>query len=100
MNRGAAAATGDILCFVHADTRPPANLVSAVRYEMAEPCTVAGAFCTRIVHNGRLLWWMTLHHFAKTFYMPAILRPRGFLQGLRCVLGALSPACTTLKACT
>jgi hypothetical protein len=31
MNAGAAAASGDLLCFLHADTRPPSDLVSVRR---------------------------------------------------------------------
>lgn len=61
------------------------------RYELSSDRTVAGGFVTRISHNGGLLPWQTAHHFLKTFYMPMLLRPRGFLQGLRCLLGALQP---------
>lgn len=40
MNAGAAAATSDFLCFVHADTRPCRDLVSAIRCA-APPCLAA-----------------------------------------------------------
>lgn len=59
------------------------------RYELASDRTVAGGFVTRITHGGHILPWQTAHHLLKTFYMPLLMRPRGFAQGLRCVLGAL-----------
>lgn len=88
MNAGARVAGGDVLCFVHADTRPPLDLVDVVNYELqSSPGTVAGGFVTRIAHKGRLLWWMTAHHCMKTYYMPALLRPYAGALGLRCLLG-------------
>lgn len=48
MNAGAARATGDILLFLHADTRLPANFDCLVRQALQEPQTIAGAFELRI----------------------------------------------------
>jgi len=48
MNIGAAAATGDILLFLHADTRLPGGFDSHVRRALARPGVVAGAFALRI----------------------------------------------------
>ncbi|MEQ9550891.1 MAG: TIGR04283 family arsenosugar biosynthesis glycosyltransferase [Coleofasciculus sp. G3-WIS-01] len=48
MNAGAARATGDILLFLHADTRLPANFDCLVRQGLQEPQTIAGAFELRI----------------------------------------------------
>ena len=44
MNAGAAIATGDILLFLHADTRLPPNFPSLVRQALQHPGTIAGAF--------------------------------------------------------
>jgi rSAM/selenodomain-associated transferase 2 len=48
MNVGAAAATGNILLFLHADTRLPAEFDKLVRTTLAQPGVIAGAFALRI----------------------------------------------------
>ncbi|MFP4574950.1 MAG: TIGR04283 family arsenosugar biosynthesis glycosyltransferase [Coleofasciculus sp.] len=48
MNAGAARAMGDILLFLHADTRLPANFDCLVRQALQEPQIIAGAFKLRI----------------------------------------------------
>ncbi len=44
LNRGAAAARGDTLLFLHADTRLPAEAALAVRSALSEPGVVGGGF--------------------------------------------------------
>ncbi len=44
MNAGAAVATGEILLFLHADTRLPNEFATLVRQALQDPKTVAGAF--------------------------------------------------------
>ncbi|MCZ0905271.1 glycosyltransferase, partial [Microcoleus sp. HI-ES] len=48
MNVGAAAATGEILLFLHADTLLPSSYDDSARRVLANPCTVAGAFELKI----------------------------------------------------
>ncbi len=48
MNRGAAEATGDVLLFLHADTRLPKNFARLVLRSLAQPGIAAGAFELRI----------------------------------------------------
>ncbi|MFO7708209.1 MAG: TIGR04283 family arsenosugar biosynthesis glycosyltransferase [Desulfobacterales bacterium] len=48
MNAGAALASGACLVFLHADTRLPPNLASAITATLARPKTGAGAFHLRI----------------------------------------------------
>lgn len=43
-NLGAASAVGEILLFLHADTRLPADFAEQVRSNLAKPSAVAGAF--------------------------------------------------------
>jgi rSAM/selenodomain-associated transferase 2 len=52
MNAGAAAATGEILLFLHADTRLPAGAVDAVRRALADPAVAYGRFDIRFDHPG------------------------------------------------
>lgn len=48
MNTGATLATGDILLFLHADTRLPSHFDPWVRQTLANPGTIAGAFQLKI----------------------------------------------------
>ncbi len=54
-NRGAAAASGEILLFLHADTTLPAGFGGAVRECLARPGVVAGAFRLAIAGADRAL---------------------------------------------
>lgn len=60
MNVGAEMATGEILLFLHADTRLPENFVAAIHQTLNRPGAVAGAFDLSIQgrHPGlRLVEW-------------------------------------------
>lgn len=60
MNAGARAASGEILLFLHADTRLPAQFDVMVRTALQQPKTVAGAFALRIdasLWSLRLVEW-------------------------------------------
>ncbi len=48
MNAGAAVASGEILLFLHADTRLPLGFDVMVREALTQPRVVAGAFCLQI----------------------------------------------------
>jgi len=52
MNRGARAARGDLLLFLHADSKPPANLASWVRRALAFEEVALGAFSLKIDATG------------------------------------------------
>ena len=60
MNKGARLAKGDILLFIHADTRLPSGFDVMIRTVLQETGTVAGAFTLRIdaeVASLRLVEW-------------------------------------------
>ncbi|MBE9206474.1 TIGR04283 family arsenosugar biosynthesis glycosyltransferase [Nostoc sp. LEGE 06077] len=52
MNAGAAVASGDVLLFLHADTRLPLGFDAMIRTVLQQPKTVAGAFNLQIDHPG------------------------------------------------
>src|SRR5690242_18182009 len=61
MNAGAAAATGDALVFVHADTIMPPTFVHDIAAALADPAVVGGRFDLRLDDNApalRLIGWL------------------------------------------
>jgi rSAM/selenodomain-associated transferase 2 len=56
MNAGAAAARGEVLLFVHADTILPAGYDAAISTQMADPAVVGGRFDVTLVPSSPLLW--------------------------------------------
>ena len=104
MNAGARAAAHPLLWFVHADSRPPAGGVAALRRAMRDPATVAGGFTTLILEDAAtvsrppgggqaLCLSMTVHNWASTFYAPILARPLSFAAGLRALFGDQSIFC-------
>ena len=55
LNRGAEAAEGDLLLFLHADTVLPPNGLSLIRRTLAQPSVVAGTFQLRFDAESPLL---------------------------------------------
>lgn len=93
MNKGAAASKGDILMFVHADSRPPRDAVARARAALLDQGTVLGGFATVIEQQGRPLIFTTLHNFVSSYYGPLLFRPMGFFRGLKCMFGDQSLFC-------
>ncbi|MEP0900049.1 TIGR04283 family arsenosugar biosynthesis glycosyltransferase [Nodosilinea sp. FACHB-13] len=58
LNCGAAAATGPLLLFLHADTRLPKGFDRTIRQTLAQPGVAAGAFRLAIDGPGRGLRWV------------------------------------------
>ncbi|MBE8970854.1 TIGR04283 family arsenosugar biosynthesis glycosyltransferase [Nostocales cyanobacterium LEGE 12452] len=58
MNAGAVAASGEILLFLHADTRLPTGFDEMIRTALQQPGTVAGAFKLRIDASRLSLRWV------------------------------------------
>lgn len=58
MNAAAAMAAGEILLFLHADTRLPPGFDALVRQALARPGVAAGAFSLRIDAPGRMVRWI------------------------------------------
>jgi rSAM/selenodomain-associated transferase 2 len=87
MNRGAAAATSEILCFVHADTQVPNDLVAVVAQTLSDPTIACGGFISLMVGAETTRWGVSLHNYLKTYYAPLLFRPHLFLKGLRLLFG-------------
>jgi rSAM/selenodomain-associated transferase 2 len=94
MNCGARVATGDVLCFIHADTLVPDDLVAVIDRILAEPRIVCGGFISLMTGSQAVRWGISLHNFLKTYYAPLLFRPRRFLfQGFRLLFGDQAMFC-------
>ncbi len=88
MNLGAKAATQDILCFVHADTIVPDDLVAIVEKTLADPTVACGGFISLMRGIEKTRWSFTLNNYLKTYYAPLLFRPHlFFFRGLRVLFG-------------
>ncbi|MGF1675899.1 MAG: TIGR04283 family arsenosugar biosynthesis glycosyltransferase [Rivularia sp. (in: cyanobacteria)] len=87
MNYGAKAATGDILCFLHADTRVPDDLITLIENTLADVTVVCGGFISLMTGSQTTRWGTSLHNYLKTYYAPLLFRPHLFFKGLRLLFG-------------
>jgi rSAM/selenodomain-associated transferase 2 len=87
MNYGARAATGDTLCFLHADTWVPDDLVRLIDQTLADPKIACGGFISLMTGAQNTRWGIALHHYLKTYYAPLLFRPHLFVRGLRLLFG-------------
>ena len=87
MNQGAEASTGEILCFLHADTAVPDDLVAIIEQTLADKTIACGGFISLMVGSVTTRWGVSLHNYLKTYYAPLIFRPYLFFRGLRLLFG-------------
>lgn len=87
MNRGAEIATGDILCFLHADTLVPTDSIAVIQEILADPTIACGGFISLMTGSQTTRWLMSLHNYLKTYYAPLLFRPHLFCKGLRLLFG-------------
>ncbi|MBD2234841.1 TIGR04283 family arsenosugar biosynthesis glycosyltransferase [Phormidium tenue] len=87
MNWGATAAKGDVLCFLHADTLIPDDLVQVVESTLANPRVAGGGFISLMAGPQKIRWGISLHNALKTYYAPLLFRPHLFIRGLRLLFG-------------
>lgn len=87
LNLGAKAATGDILCFLHADTLVPDDLVAVIDRTLANAGIAGGGFISLMTGDDTTRWSISLHNFLKTYYAPLLFRPHLFFRGLRLLFG-------------
>ncbi|MGK7918564.1 MAG: TIGR04283 family arsenosugar biosynthesis glycosyltransferase [Trichodesmium sp.] len=87
MNLGAQIATGEIICFIHADTQVPNDLISIISQTLANQNIACGGFISIMNNSQTTRWSISLHNYLKTFYAPLIFRPHLFFKGLRILFG-------------
>lgn len=87
MNYGAEKATGDILCFLHADTTVPDDLITLIDKTLADPTVACGGFISLMTGEQTTRWGTSLHNYLKTYYAPLLFKPHLFFKGLRLLFG-------------
>lgn len=88
MNQGAMAATGEILCFLHADTLVPDDLVALIENTLADATIACGGFVSLMTGTHITHWSISIHNYLKTYYAPLLFRPHLFFgKGLRLLFG-------------
>lgn len=87
MNAGAKAATSEILCFLHADTRLPDDAIAVMERVLSDRQTACAGFISLMSGADRTRWGISLHNFLKTYYAPLLFRPHRFVRGLRLLFG-------------
>ena len=87
MNHGAEAARGDILCFLHADTRIPDDAIAVIERTLANPTIACGGFISVMAGAQTTRWGISLHNYLKTYYAPLLFKPHLFFRGLRLLFG-------------
>lgn len=92
MNKGASHATGDQLCFLHADTHLPTDFVSLAASTLADKSTALAGFAS-IMRGEKLRPLTTAHNYIKTWYAPLLFRPLSFLRGCRLLFGDQAMIC-------
>ena len=88
MNDGAKLAKGDYLCFVHADTLVPHDLVTIFEITLHNQHIAGGGFISLMKGSKTTRWGTSLHNYLKTYYAPFLFRPYlFFFKGLRLLFG-------------
>ena len=87
MNLGADVAKGKILCFLHADTLAPDDLVTVIEKTLANPSIACGGFISLMTGTLNTRWSFSLNNYLKTYYAPLLFRPHLFFKGLRILFG-------------
>lgn len=87
MNAGAGAATGDVLLFLHADTRLPSGAGVAIREALRPPAVVGGCFRLRFDSPDPVLslygWFSRFDSYWTTFGDQAVFARRTAFEAVR-----------------
>lgn len=87
MNHAATLAQGTVLCFLHADTQVPNDLIAVIERTLADQTVACGGFISLMTGAETTRWGISLHNYLKTYYAPLLFRPHLFFRGLRLLFG-------------
>lgn len=87
MNHGAKSAIGDVVCFLHADTSVPDDLIAIIEQTLVDQTIACGGFVSLMAGTQTTRWGISLHNYLKTYYAPLLFRPHLFFRGLRLLFG-------------
>ncbi|ACK71946.1 glycosyl transferase family 2 [Gloeothece citriformis PCC 7424] len=87
MNQGAEIATGDVLCFLHADTFVPDDLIEIIDRTLADKTIAGGGFISLMTGKTKTRWFFSSLNTLKTFILPFLFRPFLFFKGFRLLFG-------------
>ena len=87
VNAGVAAAEGEAVVVLHADTIPPVDMVAVVEAKLADPRTALAGFTPILRGPDKTRWVTSAHNWVKTWYAPLLLRPHLFFRGVRLLFG-------------
>lgn len=87
MNCGAKSAIGDVVCFLHADTSVPDDVIAIIEQTLVDSTIVCGGFVSLMAGAHTTRWGISLHNYLKTYYAPLLFRPHLFFRGLRLLFG-------------
>lgn len=93
LHEGAKHASGDILCFLHADTFLLTNAVDIMRTVLASGEVVLAGFTSLMVGEKGIQHFTTFHNFLKTYYAAFLFRPLKFFRGGRLLFGDQAMFC-------
>lgn len=86
INQGVKAAQSALVCVLHADTIPPADMVQVIRDTMEDDRIALASFMP-LITGTKTRWFTSAHNFIKTWYAPLITRPHLFFRGVRLLFG-------------
>ena len=86
INAGVEAATATLVCVVHADSFPPADMVAVIRETLSDRSTALASF-TPLITGTKTRWLTSAHNYVKTWYAPLVTRPHLFVRGVRLLFG-------------
>lgn len=87
INAGVAAAAGELICILHADTLLPDDAIAVMIRAMADPRTALAGFTPLICGPDKVRWGTSFHNWIKTWYAPLFLKTLWFFQGMRLLFG-------------